>query len=152
MVPTSKRVLLAEHDKNITEILKYLLNAWDYEIIIATDGLSVLDMVRHEQPDIILIDSKLPQMDGLQVSKVLKEDFLTAHIPVIILIDKKQIRKKMLEIEQGVDDYIKNPPDPIDLEVRLEMALRRTSHQLHANALTRLPGNKQIEKILHPPF
>ena len=148
MVPTSKRVLLAEHDKNITEILKYLLNAWDYEIIIATDGLSVLDMVRHEQPDIILIDSKLPQMDGLQVSKALKEDFLTAHIPVIILIDKKQIRKKMLEIEQGVDDYIKNPPDPIDLEVRLEMALRRTSHQLHANALTRLPGNKQIEKII----
>ena len=148
MVPTSKRVLLAEHDKNITEILKYLLNAWDYEIIIATDGLSVLDMVRHEQPDIILIDSKLPQMDGLQVSKVLKEDFLTAHIPVIILIDKKQIRKKMLEIEQGVDDYIKNPPDPIDLEVRMEMALRRTSHQLHANALTRLPGNKQIEKII----
>lgn len=148
MVPTSKRVLLAEHDKNIAEILKYLLNAWDYEIVVSTDGLSTLDMVRREQPDIILIDSKLPQMDGLQVSKVLKEDFLTAHIPVIILIDKKQIRKKMLEIEQGVDDYIKNPPDPIDLEVRLEMALRRTSHQLHANALTRLPGNKQIEKII----
>lgn len=148
MVPKERRVLLAEHDKSIAEILKYLLNAWDYEIIISTDGISTLDMVRREQPDIILIDSNLPKMDGLQVSKVLKEDFLTAHIPVIILIDKKQIRKKMLEIEQGVDDYIKNPPDPIDLEVRLEMALRRTSHQLHANALTRLPGNRQIEKIV----
>ncbi len=82
------------------------------------------------------------------MSKTLKEDFLTAHIPVIILIDRKQIRKRMLEIEQGVDDYIANPPDPIDLEVRLEMALRRTMHQLHANALTKLPGNREIEKVI----
>jgi len=48
-----------------------------------------------------------------------------------------------------VDDYIANPPDPIDLEVRMELALRRTSHQLYANALTKLPGNKQIEKAIH---
>ena len=105
--------------------------------------------MRREQPDIIIIDWGLPDMDGLKVSKALKEDFLTAHIPVIVLIDKKQIRKKMLEIEQGVDDYIANPPDPIDLEVRMELALRRTSHQLYANALTKLPGNKQIEKAIH---
>ncbi|MFC1666267.1 response regulator [Candidatus Omnitrophota bacterium] len=148
MAGKSKKVLLAEHEKSIAEILKYLLNAWDYQVVITTDGKSVLETVRHEQPDIIIIDSNLPKIDGLKVSKALKEDFLTAHIPIIILIDKKQIRKKMLEIEQGVDDYIANPPDPIDLEVRLEMALRRTAHQLHANALTRLPGNRQIEKII----
>lgn len=148
MTVRNKKVLLAEHEKSIAEIIKYLLNALDYEVISAIDGISVLEIVRRTQPDIIIIDYNLPVMDGLKVSKALKEDFLTAHIPVIILIDKKQIRKKMLEIEQGVDDYIANPPDPIDLEVRLEMALRRTSHQLHANALTRLPGNRQIEKVI----
>ncbi|MFC1508590.1 response regulator [Candidatus Omnitrophota bacterium] len=145
MAVKNKKVLLAEHEKSIGEILKYLLNALDYEVITTKDGASVLEIVRREQPDIIIIDYNLPVIDGLKVSKTLKEDFLTAHIPVIILIDKRQIRKKMLEIEQGVDDYIANPPDPIDLEVRLEMALRRTTHQLHANALTRLPGNRQIE-------
>jgi len=144
----TRKVLLAEHDKNIVDILTYLLKAWDYEVVTATGGLSVLGTVRREQPDIIIVDFNLPEIDGLQLSKLLKEDFLTAHIPVIILIDKKQIRKKMLEIEQGVDDYIVNPPDPIDLEVRMEMALRRIMHQLHANALTRLPGNRQIEKII----
>jgi diguanylate cyclase (GGDEF)-like protein len=148
MTVAHRKVLLAEHDKNIADILVYLLKAWDYEVIVIVDGASVLESVRREHPDIIIIDCNLPKIDGFKVSKILKEDFLTAHIPVIILIDKKQIRKKMLEIEQGVDDYIANPPDPIDLEVRMEMALRRTMHQLHANALTRLPGNRHIEKII----
>src|SRR3989338_7765496 len=148
MNPEKKKVLLAEHEPGIAEIIQYLLKAWDYDIVAISKGSAVMDAVRREQPDIIIIDWGLPDMDGLKVSKALKEDFLTAHIPVIVIIDKKQIRKKMLEIEQGVDDYIANPPDPIDLEVRMELALRRTSHQLHANALTRLPGNKQIEKII----
>ena len=148
MIEEARTVLLAEHNKGILDILVYLLNAWDYKVIVAADGVSVLDIVSREHPDIIIIDSNLPKISGLELSKLLKEDFLTSHIPIIILIDRKQIRKKMLEIEQGVDDYIANPPDPIDLEVRLEMALRRSVHQLHANALTRLPGNRQIEKII----
>jgi diguanylate cyclase (GGDEF)-like protein len=148
MNPGKKKVLLAEHEAGIAEIIEYLLNAWDYDTVTIAKGSAVLDAVRREQPDIIIIDWGLPDMEGLKVSKVLKEDFLTAHIPIIVLIDKKQIRKKMLEIEQGVDDYIANPPDPIDLEVRMELALRRTSHQLYANALTKLPGNKQIEKAI----
>ena len=149
MNPGKKKALLAEHEAGIAEIIQYLLKAWDYDTITTAKGSVVLEMVRREQPDIIIIDWGLPDMDGLKVSKALKEDFLTAHIPIIVLIDKKQIRKKMLEIEQGVDDYIANPPDPIDLEVRMELALRRTSHQLYANALTKLPGNKQIEKAIH---
>ncbi|PJC48782.1 MAG: hypothetical protein CO035_01650 [Candidatus Omnitrophica bacterium CG_4_9_14_0_2_um_filter_42_8] len=149
MNPGRKKVLLAEHEAGIAEIIQYLIKSWDYDIVTIAKGSAVLDAVRREQPDIIIIDWGLPDMDGLKVSKVLKEDFLTAHIPIIVLIDKKQIRKKMLEIEQGVDDYIANPPDPIDLEVRMELALRRTSHQLYANALTKLPGNKQIEKAIH---
>ncbi len=144
-----RKALLAEHEAGIAEIIQYLLKAWDYDVVTIAKGSAVLDAVRREQPDIIIIDWGLPDMDGLKISKILKEDFLTAHIPVIVLIDKKQIRKKMLEIEQGVDDYIANPPDPIDLEVRMELALRRTSHQLYANALTKLPGNKQIEKAIH---
>jgi diguanylate cyclase (GGDEF)-like protein len=148
MNPGKKKVLLAEHEAGIAEIIQYLLKAWDYDIVTISKGSAVLDAVRREQPDIIIIDWGLPDMDGLKVSKVLKEDFLTAHIPIIVLIDKKQIRKKMLEIEQGVNDYLANPPDPIDLEVRMELALRRTSHQLYANALTKLPGNKQIEKAI----
>ena len=149
MNPEKKKVLLAEHEPGIAEIIQYLLKAWDYDVVTISKGSAVLDAVRREQPDIIIIDWCLSDIDGFKVSKALKEDFLTSHIPVIVLIDKRQIRKKMLEIEQGVDDYIANPPDPIDLEVRMELALRRTSHQLYANALTKLPGNKQIEKAIH---
>ncbi len=148
MAGTNKKVLRAEHEQKVADILVYLLKAWDYEVVIASDGASVLELVRCEHPDIIIIDCNLPSIDGFKASKILKEDFLTAHIPVIMLIDKKKIRKKMLEIEWGVDDYITNPPDPIDLEVRMEMALRRATHHLHANALTHLPGNRRIEELI----
>ena len=93
----------------------------------------------------IILDGDLTGLDGFALCKILKGDFLTSYIPIILLIEKKQIRKRILEIKEGVDDYIIKPPDPIDLQVRLEMALRRTDHQVHASSLTRLPGNKAIE-------
>ncbi|MFH1848230.1 MAG: diguanylate cyclase, partial [Candidatus Omnitrophota bacterium] len=85
---------------------------------------------------------------GLKLCKRLREDFVTSHIPIILIIERRQVRKELLEIEVGVDDYLPKPPDPIDLEVRIEMALRRTEYQFYANALTKLPGNRAIEKIV----
>ncbi len=102
----SKKILLAENERDITEILLYLFKAWDYETTVVSDGITLLEKIKKEMPDLIIIDSNLPKVDGLKVCKILKEDFLTAYIPIIVLIDKRQIRKKILEIEKGVDDYI----------------------------------------------
>jgi diguanylate cyclase (GGDEF)-like protein len=143
-----KKILLAEAEPQIAEILPQFLKPLGYNVINCADGNTALELARRERPDLIITDATLPHLDGMALSKLLKTDFLTSYIPIIILIEKRQFRKQILDIEQGMDDYLLKPPDPIDLEVRIQMALRRTEHQVHANSLTKLPGNRAIERIL----
>ncbi len=142
---SKKKIVLAESEPLIIEILPQFLKPIGYEVIVSTDGESALQVIKRELPDLIILDSSLPKIDGLQLCQILKNDFITSYIPIVILIEKRQIRKELLAVKEGVDDYIIKPPDPIDLQVRLEMALRRTDHQVHADSLSRLPGNRAIE-------
>ncbi len=144
----NKKILLAEAEAKIAEILPKFLKPIGYDVISCSEGNKALELAHRERPDLIIADASLPNLNGLSLAKILKSDFVTSYIPIIILIEKKQIRKEILDIEQGIDDYLLKPPDPIDLEVRIEMALRRTEHQVHANSLTRLPGNRAIERFL----
>jgi DNA-binding response OmpR family regulator len=142
----NKKILLVVEDQNLEKILTYLLKSWNYDVILCPDARETLPIANQEYPDLIIIDAHLSNNDGLKVCKILKYDFVTAYIPIIILIEKKQLRRSLLDIEQGVDDFLITPPDPIDLEIRIALSLRSADHQFHANALTKLPGNKSIEK------
>ncbi|NQU19088.1 diguanylate cyclase [bacterium] len=142
------KILLAEKDEGLKEILCMLLKSFKYDVSVSKSAYETLSAIKEVSPDLILIDKNLQDKDGLEVSKIIKADFLTAYIPIIVLIDRRQVRRDLLEIEQGIDDYIIKPPDPIDLQIRIEMAVRRATHQFFANGLTRLPGNRTIEIVL----
>ena len=142
------RIVLAVPDLKLREILLYLLKAWEYNVVILEEGEDLIEYLKKENPGLIIIDASFEGKRGLQVCKEIKEDFLTSYIPTIVLIDKRQLRRDLLSIGQGVDDYLIKPPDPIDLEIRIVLALRSAAHHFNANALTRLPGNKLIEREL----
>lgn len=142
----NKKILLVLDDQSLDKILSYLLKAWNYDVLLCPDGDQALAIAAQKHPDLILIDAHLAHTDGLKLCKALKQDFVTAYIPIIILIEKKQLRRNLLDIEQGVDDFLIKPPDPIDLEIRMALSLKSADHQFHANALTKLPGNRSIEK------
>lgn len=142
------KILLAEKDGSLGEILYMLLKSFKYDVVTSKGADDTLSAIKETVPDLILIDRNLQDKDGLEISKAIKKDFSTAYIPIIVLIDRKQVRRELLEIEQGIDDYIIKPPDPIDLQIRIEMAVRRATHQFFANGLTRLPGNRTIEVVL----
>ncbi len=144
----NKKILLVIEDQNLEKIITYLLKAWGYDVIHCPEGNLALSFAAQKYPDLIIVDSNLSKTDGLKLCKLLKYDFVTAYMPVVILIDKKQLRRNLLDIEEGVDDFLIKPPDPIDLEIRIALSLRNAEHQFHANALSKLPGNKSIEKIL----
>ncbi|OIO36085.1 MAG: hypothetical protein AUJ74_03700 [Candidatus Omnitrophica bacterium CG1_02_44_16] len=147
-MPKNKKILLVIEDQNLDKILTYLLKAWNYDVILCYDGNQALALASQQYPDLIIIDAHCAKIDGLKLCKILKYDFVTSYIPIIILIEKKQLRRSLLDIEQGVDDFLIKPPDPIDLEIRIALSLRSADHQFHANALTKLPGNKSIEKFV----
>ncbi|MFH1888714.1 MAG: diguanylate cyclase [Candidatus Omnitrophota bacterium] len=142
------KIVLAVPDPKLREILLYLLKAWEYQVLVLEEGQDVIELLKKENPSLIIIDAAIEGKNGLRICREIKNDFLTSYIPTIVLIDKRQLRRDLLSIEQGVDDYLIKPPDPIDLEIRIVLALRSAAHHFNANALTRLPGNKLIQREL----
>lgn len=139
------KILLAGKDKSVRNILSMLQKSFKYDMVVREGTEDTLAAVKSENPDLILIDRNLSDRDGLDISKKIKEDFLTAYIPIIVLFNRWQLPQDLLSKEQGIDDYIIKPLDPIDLQIRIELAVRRATHQFFDNALTKLPGNRTIE-------
>ncbi|MEW6008561.1 MAG: diguanylate cyclase [Candidatus Omnitrophota bacterium] len=143
-----KKILLASSDTNCAEIIILLLKSWGYASSWIKESKEVIEAISKLQPDLIIVDSSLGGTDPFNLIKEIKADYHNGHIPILMILEKKNVRRDILEIEQGLDDYLTKPPDPIDLEVRLEMALRRTEHHFFANALSKLPGSRMLEKII----
>ncbi|RKY33257.1 MAG: hypothetical protein DRP74_00020 [Candidatus Omnitrophota bacterium] len=149
MQKDSYKIALAVAETKLEEMLVWILKAWGYIVVIVEREEEVVEYIKRESPALIIIDSSFQGKRGLEICKNIKHDFLTAYTPTIILIDKRQLRRDLLIIEEGVDDYLIKPPDPIDLEVRIILALRSAAHHFDANALTGLPGNRLINKELN---
>ncbi len=134
---------MVDDDPDILDVLSLTLNEY-YDVILAHDGEEGLRIARAQTPDLIIIDYKMPKLDGRQVCLALKKDILLQHIPTIMLTGKGEIADKVSGIGAGADDYIVKPFEPQELLARIKMILRRTQRDLEADPLTRLPGNVSI--------
>jgi len=138
------KILIADDDPDIREILKITLSEGNYEIIEASNGQEALEIIRSKPLDLALLDYKMPLMDGRQVCNLVKKDLLLQHLPVIMVTGKGEVSDKISGIDAGADDYVVKPFEPKELLARIKMVLRRTQRDLEANPLTRLPGNVSI--------
>lgn len=120
-----EKILIVEDEKDIVKMLDYSLKKEGFRISSAYNGEDGLDMARKEHPDLILLDLMLPEMDGLEVCKTLKNDTKTGHIPIIILTAKAQEADKIVGLELGADDYVTKPFSPRELIARIKAVLRR---------------------------
>lgn len=140
----SAKILIADDDPDIRDILKITLSEEDYETLEAGDGEEALKIIRTKPLDLVLLDYKMPKLDGRQVCNLIKGDLLLAHLPIIMVTGKGETSDKIDGINSGADDYIVKPFEPKELLARIRMVLRRTKRDLEANPLTRLPGNISI--------
>ncbi|MFA6349400.1 MAG: response regulator [Candidatus Omnitrophota bacterium] len=142
------KILIADDDPDIRDILKITLSEENYEVIETKDGEEALKAVFAKAPDLALLDYKMPKLDGRQVCRQIKKDLLLRHLPVIMVTGKGEISDKVDGIDAGADDYIVKPFEPKELLARIRMLLRRAEIDLEANPLTRLPGNVSIIREL----
>jgi diguanylate cyclase (GGDEF)-like protein len=140
----SIKILIADDDADIRDILKLTLQEDNYEIIEAGDGEEALKIIRSKPLDLVLLDYKMPKMDGRTLCNLIKKDLLLAHLPIIMVTGKGEISDRIDGIDAGADDYVVKPFEPKELLARIRMVLRRTKRDLEANPLTRLPGNVAI--------
>jgi len=139
------RILIADDDPEILHLLKEFLERSGLTVLSAADGLEALEKIRSLRPDIAILDRHMPGLDGFSVCRLLRQDPLFEHMPLVILSAASERESKIAGLDLGADDFIAKPVDMDELLARVRMILRRTQMGLDANPLTHLPGNASIQ-------
>ncbi len=118
------KILVVDDDKNICELLRLYLEKEGYKASLAFDGKEGMEKFKTENPDLILLDVMMPNMDGWQVCREIRK---TSECPIIMLTAKSETIDKVLGLELGADDYVVKPFDAKEVVARIKAILRRTT-------------------------
>ena len=143
-----RRILLIDDDPLIRRIVTKTLSADGYQVQEAGSGAEGLALAQNQPPDLILLDLMMPGMDGFQVCAQLRQNSLTANVPILMLTALDQTETKVRGLKVGADDYVTKPFNLDELQMRIAIHLRRSERDLNANPLTTLPGNVAIERTI----
>jgi diguanylate cyclase (GGDEF)-like protein len=138
------RILVVDDDEDIARFVEMNLLMEGFDVVVAHDGLSALEMVRRTAPDLVVLDLMMPEVDGVEVTRRLRADAMTSALPIIMLTAKGQTPDKVLGLQAGADDYMVKPFDTLELVVRVRNTLRRNQEFREVSPLTGLPGNQRI--------
>ena len=130
------KILIVDDEPAIVEAVQYNLQQAGFRTLIASNGTKALDAAQQEHPDLILLDWMLPEVDGLEVCRLLKQHPDTSVIPIIMLTVKSDEVDKILGLEMGADDYVTKPFSPRELVARVKTILRRAHAPPMAECLT----------------
>lgn len=142
------RILVADKDPTLRNLVSARLAARHYEVIEADQSEEVLRLLEREIVDLILISTDMERIGGkLLVEKIRqKAHFLT--IPILLTTQEENIAELVMSQERGFDDFLIKPFNPLVLQLRVAMNISRARQRVEANALTHLPGNSSIERVL----
>ncbi len=143
----NKTVLLIEDEKNIVELVKYNLEKEGFRVLNASRGNAGLDMALKEKPSLILLDLMLPELGGLEICKILKQNDKSRGIPIIMLTAKGTEADKVVGLELGADDYMTKPFSPRELVARIKAVLRRVQEK--PKALLLRTGSLELDITKH---
>ena len=128
------KILLVDDEPDALEILGFKLREAGFTPIFAKDGTRALAAARDERPDLIVLDLMLPEVDGLEVCKILRRDPLTSAIPILMLTARAAEMDRVLGLELGADDYVTKPFSPRELVIRIRKLLARSQVSEDATA------------------
>jgi len=118
-----KRILMVEDEEDLRKMVKFRLEAMDYDVLEAEDGQMGLDKARADKPDLVILDLMLPKLDGFKVCRMLKFDEKHKHIPIIMFTARAQEKDELIGKEMGADAYITKPFEPDVLMVKIKELL-----------------------------
>ncbi len=139
-------LLVVDDDPFIARLLEIELRAAGYDVRVASDGAMALETARERCPDLVLADVMMPNMDGFELTRRLRQDSRTAAVSIIMLTARGLSADKLEGFAIGADDYIVKPFDTPELLARIRGVLRRSRDMRAQSPLTGLPGNVRIEE------
>ncbi len=120
------KILVVDDEPDALEVLGFKLKEAGYTPLFAKDGNRAIAAARDERPALIVLDLMLPEVDGLEVCKILRRDPSTAAIPILMLTAKAAEMDRVIGLELGADDYVTKPFSPRELVLRIKKLLART--------------------------
>jgi phosphate regulon transcriptional regulator PhoB len=124
-----KKILVADDEKDIVELIAYNLEQEGFTVSKAFDGRKAWEMVQADKPDLVILDLMMPAMPGMEVCRMIRRQAETAAIPIIMLTAKSDPVDKILGLEIGADDYITKPFHIRELIARVRAVLRRSERK-----------------------
>ena len=116
-------IMVVDDDRNICELLRLYLEKEGFDTVIAEDGQKALALFDTAQPDLMLLDVMMPQLDGWQVCREIRKK---SSCPIIMLTAKGEVFDKVLGLDLGADDYVTKPFETKEIIARVKAVLRRT--------------------------
>ena len=117
---------MVDDDRSIVDLVRLYLERDGYRVLVAYDGLEALKLARQRRPDLIVLDLLLPEVDGLDVCRILQTE---SKVPIIMLTAKTTEEDKLIGLELGADDYVTKPFSPRELVARVRAVLRRVGQE-----------------------
>ena len=140
----SPRILVAEDEPHLREVLRFQLEAAGFEVQVAEDGQKAVELAVERPPDVVLCDVMMPRLDGFEVVRHLRATYATRHIPIVMLTAKAESDDKVHGLQGGANDYVTKPWQQRELVLRIRNVLEWSRQQRSASPLTGLPGNLSI--------
>lgn len=141
-------ILVVEDERDTAEMLAAYFESQGYQVLQAAWGQDALKAVAQTLPDLILLDIRLPDMDGYEVCRQLRRQRRTQDTPIIFLTEKRERMDRLQGLELGAVDYITKPFDIQELRLRVRNALRRASFETLTNPVTALPSEPLVRERL----
>jgi DNA-binding response OmpR family regulator len=143
-----KRILVAERDDATRELILMRLHSRHHKVFEASKSSQALRFLDREVLDLILLSSDMEPVGGKMLIQVIRSRSHLMSVPVIMIAEEHQLTELMLGHEKGFDDFLVRPFSPLVLQLRVNLNIAKTMERVEANALTHLPGNHAIEKIV----
>ncbi|MEN9563674.1 MAG: DNA-binding response regulator MtrA [Chloroflexota bacterium] len=131
----TQRILVVDDDRSIVKVLSSYLEKSGFQTLLAYDGETALHQLRRERPDLVLLDLMMPNRDGWDVTKIIRNDKTLAATPIIILTARVEDTDKIVGLELGADDYVTKPFNAQEVVARVKSLLRRVKLDQSTEAL-----------------
>jgi len=133
-----KKILIVDDEPDLAELVSYNLKKEGFEVSSASDGEEALKKIRKGNFNLVILDLMLPDIQGMELCRILRNDPKTKHLPIIMLTAKGEDVDKILGLEMGADDYIAKPFSPRELVARVKAVLRRSGEKTVEESVIRI--------------
>jgi DNA-binding response OmpR family regulator len=146
-----KKILVADDEPDVLSLVSLNLQRAGFEVLKAEDGERALRIAREQAPALLVLDLMMPGLSGLDVTKQLKQDPRTAHIPILMLTARADEVDRIVGLELGADDYVTKPFSPREIVLRVQSVLRRVEAPVERVDMMEV-GAIRIDRTRHEVF